>query len=148
MNCPVAKLCGGCELLKVSYAKQGELKRENVQKLIDDAKLKITVQPVHMAESAIGYRNKVIYGQITLQEISVVGNADRSVIHPSNPSIQKLLAVLGNEELSAGEIMDRLNLSHRPTFQKNYLNPALEQGVIEMTIPEKPNSRNQKYRKK
>ena len=62
MNCPVAKLCGGCELLKVSYAKQGELKRENVQKLVDDAKLKITVQPVHMAESAIGYRNKVIYG--------------------------------------------------------------------------------------
>ena len=36
MNCPVAKLCGGCELLKVSYAKQGELKRENVQKLIDN----------------------------------------------------------------------------------------------------------------
>ncbi len=49
-------------MLKVSYAKQGELKRENVQKLIDDAKLKITVQPVRMAESAIGYRNRVIYG--------------------------------------------------------------------------------------
>ena len=57
-----AKLCGGCELLKVSYAKQGEMKQQQVQKLVDEAKLKIEVQPVHMAQSAIGYRNKVIYG--------------------------------------------------------------------------------------
>lgn len=62
MNCPVAKQCGGCELLKMSYAKQGELKQQEVQKLVDDVKLKITVMPVHMAESAIAYRNKVIYG--------------------------------------------------------------------------------------
>jgi Fic family protein len=46
------------------------------------------------------------------------------------------------------EMMERLDLSHRPTFRKNYLNPALAQGVIEMTIPDKPNSRNQRYRRK
>jgi hypothetical protein len=43
--------------------------------------------------------------------------------------------------------MKRLGLSHRPTFRKNYLNPALEQKLIERTLPDKPNSRNQKYRK-
>ena len=82
-----------------------------------------------------------------LRETTVVGNADGTV-NKTNPSVQKLLDVLGEEELSAAQIMERLDLSHRPTFRKNYLNPALAQGVIEMTVPDKPNSRNQMYRRK
>ena len=61
--------------------------------------------------------------------------------------IEKLLSVLGDDTLSAMEIMKKLNLSHKPTFRKNYLNPALESKIIERTIPDKPNSKNQKYRK-
>ncbi len=61
--------------------------------------------------------------------------------------IEKLLSVLGDNTLSAMEIMKKLNLSHKPTFRKNYLNPALESKIIERTIPDKPNSKNQKYRK-
>lgn len=60
--------------------------------------------------------------------------------------VQRLLSVLGNEALSAAEIMKRLGLSHRPTFRKNYLDPALEAHLIERTIPDKPNSSKQKYR--
>lgn len=66
----------------------------------------------------------------------------------TNHSVQKMLDVLGDEELSTAQIMERLDLSHRPTFRKNYLNSALAQGVIEMTIPDKPNSQNQRYRRK
>lgn len=84
----------------------------------------------------------------TLRETTVVGNAEESTKAAANSYIQKLLHVLGDEELSAAEIMRRLGLSHRPTFRKNYLNPALEQGFINMTIPDKPNSRNQKYRRR
>lgn len=46
------------------------------------------------------------------------------------------------------ELMDRLGLKHRPTFRKNYLLPSMELGLVEMTIPDKPNSSRQKYRKK
>lgn len=60
--------------------------------------------------------------------------------------IDKLLEVLGTKELSAGEIMQGLGLSHRPTLRNNYLNPALKLGLIEMTVPDKPNSSRQKYR--
>ena len=66
--------------------------------------------------------------------------------HNKNP-VEKLLSVLGDNVLSATEIMERLNLVHKPTFRKNYLNPALEVKLIERTIPDKPNSKNQKYRK-
>lgn len=62
MKCPVGKLCGGCELAHLAYAKQGEQKQQEVQDLVNKAKLNIKVLPVHMAKSAFGYRNKVIYG--------------------------------------------------------------------------------------
>lgn len=66
----------------------------------------------------------------------------------ADPYVERLLSVLGNKELSAAEIMELLGLIHRPTFRKNYLNPALKPGKVEMTILDKPRSRNQKYRKK
>jgi ATP-dependent DNA helicase RecG len=39
-----------------------------------------------------------------------------------------------------------LELKHRETFQDNYLKPVLKRGWIELTIPDKPNSRLQCYR--
>lgn len=61
--------------------------------------------------------------------------------------VRALLDALGDRELSAMELMNSLGLSHRHTFRQNYLNPALEAGLIERTIPDKPTSRLQKYRK-
>ena len=31
------------------------------------------------------------------------------------------------------------------TFKKNYINPLLEKGTLQLTIPEQPKNRNQKY---
>ena len=67
---------------------------------------------------------------------------------PVSEQVRALLNCLGDKELSISQLMERLGLSHRPTFRKNYLRPALDAGLIEMTIPDKPNSRNQKYRRK
>ena len=60
--------------------------------------------------------------------------------------VGRLLAVLQRGELSAGELRSALRIKHRPTFRANYLHPALDAGLIEYTIPDKPNSRLQKYR--
>lgn len=49
-------------------------------------------------------------------------------------------------EMKGSEIKEALDLKHRESFRDNYLLPAIEQGFIEMTIPDKPNSPNQKYR--
>ena len=45
-------------------------------------------------------------------------------------------------------LMETLGLKLRETFRKNYMNPALELGIVQMTIPDKPNSRNQRYVRK
>lgn len=49
------------------------------------------------------------------------------------------------EPKSVKEIMEYIGLKHRPTFMYDYLNPLLEKNKLQMTIPDKPKSRNQKY---
>lgn len=48
---------------------------------------------------------------------------------------------MGREALQAA-----LGRSDRKSFRERYLKPALNDGLLEMTIPDKPNSRLQKYR--
>lgn len=60
--------------------------------------------------------------------------------------VKALFECLETKPLTALELMKKLGLSHRPTFRKNYLNPALATGIIERTLPDKPNSRLQMYR--
>ncbi len=61
--------------------------------------------------------------------------------------VEKLLTVMEDKEYSTRELMELLELKHRPTFRDNYLLPALQLRFIEMTIPDKPNSSKQKYKK-
>lgn len=49
-------------------------------------------------------------------------------------------------EMTRQAMQDAVGLAHREHFRKTYLAPALELGVIEMTHPDKPNSRSQGYR--
>lgn len=89
--------------------------------------------------------NRQIY--ITVVGRSTDQDSDQVTDQDKTPA-ERLLLALSDEILSATELMERLGLSHRPTFRKNYLNPALEQNLIERTIPDKPNSRKQKYKKR
>lgn len=65
---------------------------------------------------------------------------------PVTDPVQRLVLALAAGELAPSELWDRLGLKHRPTFRENYLRPAIAQGLIEPTLPHKPNSRLQKYR--
>lgn len=42
-------------------------------------------------------------------------------------------------------LMEKLGLRSKEGFRRNYLRPAVEMNLIRMTIPDKPNSRNQRY---
>jgi predicted HTH transcriptional regulator len=60
--------------------------------------------------------------------------------------VQRLLLALKDGNKSSGALRSILGIKHRPTFRDNYLHPALDADLIEMTIPEKPSSSKQKYR--
>ena len=62
-----------------------------------------------------------------------------------SPQVDRLLAVLEGE-MSLRQILHALNLSDRNSFRQRYLQPALEYGYVEMTLPESPTARNQRFR--
>lgn len=61
------------------------------------------------------------------------------------PTVKKLLAACTGE-MSREALQRKIGLKDKVNFIRNYLKPALNQGLIERTIPDKPNSRLQQYR--
>lgn len=59
--------------------------------------------------------------------------------------VERLIRVLRGA-MSRKDIQARLGLHHAENFRLTYLAPALDAGLIEMTVPDKPTSRLQKYR--
>lgn len=60
--------------------------------------------------------------------------------------VKRMLAVMEYEvPYTSNSIMEALGLKSKETLRKNYINPAMELGLIKMTLPDKPNSRNQRY---
>ena len=60
--------------------------------------------------------------------------------------VKKLLSVMEYDTpYTTVKIMELLGLKSKETFRKNYLHPAIEEGLVQMTIPDKPNSKNQRY---
>ena len=62
--------------------------------------------------------------------------------------VNKLLKVMEpGVSMTTSELMEKLNMKSRISFRENYLIPALENGLIKMTDPDKPTSKNQMYYK-
>lgn len=59
--------------------------------------------------------------------------------------IHKLVLILKGE-MKRIDIQKALELRHEDHFRETYLIPALQENFVEMTIPDKPKSRLQKYR--
>lgn len=94
---------------------------------------------------SIGYSSAFV--EFLLQVISdTLSEIDTGERLPEK--ISDLLGVMSYEPMSAKEIMALLGLTRGQTLRESYLKPAIERGLVAMTEPSKPNSRNQKYYKK
>jgi hypothetical protein len=69
----------------------------------------------------------------------------RKVTPQVTPQVLELLGVL-REEKGFASLLAVLGLRDRKSLRALYINPALAAGLIERTIPDKPNSRLQQYR--
>lgn len=76
---------------------------------------------------------------------SIAERGSPQVTPPVSPQVNALLHAL-HGTMSAADLMTALELRDRKSFRKRYLQAALVAGLIEMTIPDKPNSRLQQYR--
>lgn len=84
--------------------------------------------------------------------LDVINNAIKELVDDAknhsnhlNNRVAELLKVIEPYPQSATELMEKLNLKSRAGFRNNYLQPALDAGLIGMTEPDKPTSKNQKY---
>ena len=85
---------------------------------------------------------------LTMIRDAVLGSTQQ-VAPQVTPQVRQLLRILsdvGNDGLSRKELLEASGLRDRNSFTERWLAPALSAGLIEMTIPDKPNSRMQRYR--
>ena len=62
--------------------------------------------------------------------------------------IKKLLDIMDeNIPMTSVELMEKIGLKSKKSFRQNYLKPAIENGLVKMTDPDNPTSRNQRYYK-
>src|SRR5699024_333895 len=79
-----------------------------------------------------------ILGDISIQ----VSESDEYI----SEAVKKLLEVMEYDIPYTSKIlMEKLGLKSKEGFRRNYLRPAIDMNLICMTIPDKPNSRNQRY---
>ena len=81
---------------------------------------------------------------IPLSEAATATVGPVTIITPQD-TLQVRLLEFCSEPKIRQEMLDHLGLSDRKHFREAYLNPLLASGKLKMTLPDKPNSRNQKY---
>lgn len=94
--------------------------------------------------------NSTIFIEFMLSQIDKILDEISSQISEENEylseTVKGLLEVMEYDlPYTSKTLMEKLGLKSREGFRKNYLRPAMELNLIRRTIPDKPNSRNQRY---
>ena len=81
-----------------------------------------------------------------LERILEVCRSTPQVTPEVTPQVERLLAVL-DRPMGRGELMRALGLKDTRHFRRQYLLPAMDAGLVEMTRPDHPRSPTQRYRR-
>lgn len=94
--------------------------------------------------------NSNVFIEFMLEMIDQVLDEVISQVNKANANtseyVKRMLEVMEYDvPYTSNTIMELLGLKSKETLRKNYLNPAMELGLVRMTLPDKPNSKKQRY---
>lgn len=68
-----------------------------------------------------------------------------NILFTNNTLIIDLVKIIGHNEFSISQLMEKIGLKHRPNFMEYHLNPAISEGYVRLLYPDKPRHPKQKY---
>ena len=91
-----------------------------------------------------------IFIEFMLTQIDKILDEISAQIRENNEQLSEYIKILlkvmeYDIPYTSQSLMEKLGLKSREGFRRNYLRPAVDMNLIRMTIPDKPNSRNQRY---
>ena len=96
--------------------------------------------------------NSTFFIEFMLKQIDSVLEEIATQINEDSEQLSDCVELLDVMEYdvayTSNQLMEKLELKFREGFRRNYLKHALELNLVCMTIPDKPNSKNQRYIKK
>jgi len=100
----------------------------------------------HMGESTVFISFMLSLINQILDNVSVQMREEQLF---ETPYLKRLMDIMEYDiAYTASELMAKLNLKSREGFRRHYLRPAINMDLISMTIPDKPNSKHQRYVRK
>lgn len=84
-------------------------------------------------------------GQVPEQVPEQVSEQVQDLLHTKNSLVLELIKIIGEEELSIAQLMEKTGLKHRPNFIEYHLNPAMKEGYVRLLYPQSPRHPRQKY---
>ena len=81
----------------------------------------------------------------SMESVTRIEQATEQDTEQDTEQVQLLISSMADKKYSSAELMELVGIKHRPTFLYNYLQPAIEAGLIALSIPDKPTSPNQRY---
>ena len=103
-------------------------------------------QLIRNVQTRILFYGNGFSGHLEKCKLRLDGETGHETDHDKSVAAKRIhLLQYCNVERSREEMQEFLGVSSRAHFKKAYLRPLLESGQLQMTLPDKPQSRNQKY---
>jgi Fic family protein len=113
--------------------------RPQYYKAIEDAR------DVNDSGAFIEFTLSAIYDVIAKDAKRKKKHQDKHQVESSDVQIT-ILKLLETQTLSRKEIFTAIGMNSDSRSYKRHIEPLIEKGFVEMTVPDKPNSKLQKYR--